>query len=114
MKENISISKNKPLDLENGKSIVCKFLLKRNEKASKQQLKIWDFVIRKEHSFLTIPFTFRFVELIVQDFENITDNDLLEFGQSHYEFDSLDKMFDEVKKTDIKRQKTKYQNKYGK
>ena len=30
---------------------------------------------------------------------------MLEFGQSHYEFDSLDKMFDEVKKTDIKRQK---------
>lgn len=50
----------------------------------------------------------------VQDFEDITDNDLLEFGQSHYEFDSLDKMFDEVKKTDIKRQKTKYQNKYCK
>ena len=40
MKENISMSKTNPPDLENGKSIVCKFLLKRNEKASKQQLKI--------------------------------------------------------------------------
>ena len=68
MKENISMSKTNAPDLENGKSIVCKFLLKRNEKASKQQLKIRDFVIRKEHSFLTIPFTFRFVELILQYF----------------------------------------------
>ena len=51
----------------------------------------------------------------VQDFEETYDNDLLEFCQSHYEFDNVDEMFDEIKKFDIrKQQKTKYQNKHCK
>ena len=32
----------------------------------------------------------------IQDFKEITDNNLLEFYQSYYDFDNLDEMFDEI------------------